>query len=217
MNKMKKPKIAAKIDDDGADQPPPARKTTVITAAIATSIFAAAGSATYFFGPMLFEQKPTGDISAPHIRPTGEAKGKPKDHESDKGNPKKKPIAHGKNGSGVDDEGEAREADATFVVRGEIGVFIPRPVIISLKPQGRIRYLKVGLAIETTPESEDAFIDAELRIIDILTSYLRAVEVAALEDPVAMARIREQIAHRVRFVIDPAPVNAVLITDFILS
>lgn len=112
-----------------------------------------------------------------------------------------------------DDGGE----NAGFRVTGGDGVFVMRPIVVTLKPQGRIRYLKVGLAVETTPESEAIFVDRELRIIDVVMSYLRAVPVSAIEDPIAMARIREQIGRRVSFIVDPAPVNAVLITDFILS
>lgn len=109
------------------------------------------------------------------------------------------------------------EGRSEFVIRGDVGVFIPRPIVVTLKPQGRVRYLKVGIAIETSTDADDAFFEREFRIIDMLNAYLRSVPIHAIEDPAAMARIREQIARRVRFAVDEAPVDAVLITDFILS
>lgn len=104
-----------------------------------------------------------------------------------------------------------------FRMQGEIGLYVPNDIVVTISPQGRARYLKIGLAVETTPESETIFIEQGLRIRDILNAYLRAVTLSALEDPSAMARLRAQIARRIALVVDPAPVNAVLITDFILS
>lgn len=106
---------------------------------------------------------------------------------------------------------------SSFVVRGDVAFYILRPMVVTIRPQGRVRYLRVALAIETTPEAEAAFFNHELSILDILNGYLRSLPVSVIEDPSAMTRVREQIARRVRFVVDDVPVNAVLITDFILS
>lgn len=135
----------------------------------------------------------------------------------------KKESGHAKTPKSKDDKKKksgddtADEQGSSFEVRGETGVFLLRTIVVTLRPQGRVRYLRVGLAVETSPDSEAAFVDRELRIADILNAYLRTVSVSALEDPAAMARIREQIARRIRFIVDDAPVNAILITDFILS
>ncbi len=106
---------------------------------------------------------------------------------------------------------------STFVIREDVAFYILRPIVVTLRPQGRARYLRVGLAIETAPDAEAAFFNRELSILDILNGYLRSLPLSVIEDPAAMSRIREQIARRVRFVVEDAPVNAILITDFILS
>ncbi len=218
---MSDKKEPPKEEATGDDAPAPGRKSGLLpTALAAAACCGAAGAASYMLAPAaLFSTKEAAsETAAPEAaapeHAAADQKHSDKKHAADK---KEKNGGHGKK----DDKNKSEDAGAAggtaFFVRGSTGVFAPRPIVVTLKPQGRIRYLKVILAIETTPESEHVFMDGELRIIDILTSYLRAVPVSALEDPAAMARIREQIARRVAFVVDPAPVNAVLITDFILS
>ena len=111
----------------------------------------------------------------------------------------------------------SESGSSKFHVTGGIGVFSPDPIVVSITPVGRVRYLKLGYVVETSPESGEVFIERQNRIKDTLNTYLRAINVAALEDPASMGRIREQIARRVAVVVDPAPVHSVLITDFILS
>lgn len=197
--------------------PADARKPNIIVLALAAAATCgAAGAASYMLAPAAFGSA----LQAPS-KPEHSSESGVKKHAADKPAAKKSNDNHGaKPNSKHKSEGDEAESDAgvsKFHVMGSTGVFELRPLVVSLKPQGRVRYLRVTLAIETTPESASAFIESDLRIIDILTSYLRAVPADAIEDPSAMARIREQIARRIAFIVDPAPVNAVLITDFILS
>ncbi|HBS35996.1 MAG TPA: hypothetical protein DEA50_13100 [Parvularcula sp.] len=222
---MSKPKKPKEEEASGEAGDAPAQKPRFLPIALAAAACCgAAGAAGYMLTPSSLFASPTAASGE-----QAEAESGDKPH-TDKKAPEKKHAAeksakegHDKKGGHDKKDGEKKTEDAgetgatAFFVKGETGVFAPRPIVVSLKPQGRIRYLKVILAVETTPESELAFMESELRIIDILTSYLRAVPVTALEDPAAMARIREQIARRIAFIVDPAPVNAVLITDFILS
>lgn len=120
--------------------------------------------------------------------------------------------------SDTDLESEASERGGSqFHITGDIGVFSPPPIVVSITPVGRVRYLKLGYVVETSPEYGEVFFQRENRIRDTLNIYLRAVNVGALEDPASMGRIREQISRRIALVVEPAPVHAVLITDFILS
>lgn len=199
----------------------PAKKRSIAAvAAVAAIICGATGAGAWFVAPNF--------LGGQHRATTaGKAeKDTPSDHgvetKGDHGVDKKIDSKKSKKAKKEIDAHASAEVDiasgaSSFSRRGDVGVFLPRPIVVSLSPQSRVRYLKVTLAIETTPDGEAAFMDNELRIIDALGSYLRAVPVDAIEDPSSMARIREQIARRVRFVVDPAPVHAVLITDFILS
>jgi len=204
--------------DEETTQKARMRPGVVVAALSAAAACGIAGAASYLVAPVAMNafapagaQKnlpPDAAAAAPAHAVATKAKA-PKSSHSEKSKAEKKGAAEKPLGDGNDNAG--------FRVTGGAGVFVMRPIIVTLKPQGRIRYLKVGLAVETTPESEDIFVDRELHIIDVVMSYLRAVPISAIEDPIAMARIREQISRRVAFVVDPAPVNAILITDFILS
>lgn len=113
--------------------------------------------------------------------------------------------------------GNAEEVVGKFTVRDGYGVYSPAQIVVSIRPSGRVRYLKLGYVVETSPDASQIFIERENRLRDTLNTYLRALDVATLEDPDFMGRIRAQLARRVSAVVEPAPVHSVLITDFILS
>ena len=192
------------------------KNSQLVTVAAATVTMTIAAGAGYFLFPYdrdsLSSVSESGHAqSEPDLSPDVSeqpAAGKKKSHE----NPKKRKVDERKNNSDGSD-GQS----SSFVVRGHLAFYVLRPIVVTLRPQGRVRYLRVGLAVETAPDAETAFVDRELNILDILNTYLRSLSITAIEDPAAMARIREQIARRIRFVVDDVPVNAVLITDFILS
>lgn len=215
---MRKPKSTSKPDDSaGAAAAEPARKKSLaIPAAAALAAAGAAGAASFYFLPESVlpasaKTEPSA-AAASHAPP-----GAKENHAKKEGGHEKAKKDKGKSKGEDEDKSPSDAQTSMFYVRGEIGVFVLRPIVVTLMPQGRVRYLKVSLAIETSPDAEDAFIGNELRLIDVLNGYLRAVPVSAIEDPAAMARIREQVARRIRFVMDESPVDAVLITDFILT
>ena len=55
------------------------------------------------------------------------------------------------------------------------------------------------------------------RILDVLNSYLRAIETASIEDPQAMARLRAQMLRRIQIVTGEGRVRDLLITEFVLN
>jgi flagellar FliL protein len=54
-------------------------------------------------------------------------------------------------------------------------------------------------------------------VIDVLNSYLRALEPGDLEDPSALTRIRSQMLRRVQVVAGLNKVNDLLIMEFVLN
>lgn len=122
---------------------------------------------------------------------------------------------------GAQGDGASAKCDtdcgAAFEVIGDIAYYKPEPLVVSIRPRARLRHLKIAVVVETSPDAEQIFRDNSLRIRDALTSYLRAVDPAALEDPDAFQEIRSAISLRISTVVRPAPVRAVLITDFILT
>jgi flagellar FliL protein len=55
------------------------------------------------------------------------------------------------------------------------------------------------------------------RILDVLNTYLRAVDVRDLEQPAAIARLRAQMLRRIQVVTGEGRVRDLLITEFILN
>jgi flagellar FliL protein len=55
------------------------------------------------------------------------------------------------------------------------------------------------------------------RVLDILNSYLRAIDIAILEDPGALITVRAQMLRRIQIVIGEDFVTDLLITEFVQS
>lgn len=96
--------------------------------------------------------------------------------------------------------------------------FVPvEPVMISLGTNGQTRFLRVSaqLEVEKARQAETQMILP--RVQDVLNSYLRAVDVAVLENPAAMVRLRAQMLRRVQMVAGEGRVRDILITEFVLN
>lgn len=180
------------------------RKPPLALIAACVAACGAGGAGVYFAAPAsLFSRERVAGASVEIATPAhGEKK-------------KKTNASHGARDEETKESGD--DASGRFRIVGETGVYTPEAIVISIRPSGRVRRLKLAIAVETDIDSEAAFLARDLRIRDALNTYLRAVDVAALEDPAAMDRIRAQIARRIELVVSPTPVRAVLITDFILS
>ena len=55
------------------------------------------------------------------------------------------------------------------------------------------------------------------RVLDTLNTYLRAVDVADLENPAALAKLRAQMLRRVQVVTGEGRVRDLLVTEFVLN
>lgn len=91
------------------------------------------------------------------------------------------------------------------------------PITVSLAPDQSARHLRFTAQIETAPEALAAVTAVKPRILDVLNGYLRAVDVAELESPAAMPRLRAQMLRRVQLVGGGEAVRDILITEFILN
>ena len=86
------------------------------------------------------------------------------------------------------------------------------PMIVSLGPRASRQ-----LRFRAQPEAQSDVSELMPRIVDVLNSYLRAVELAELENPVALIRIRAQMLRRVRLVTGGDGVRDLLITEFVFG
>lgn len=91
------------------------------------------------------------------------------------------------------------------------------PLVISLGPGARSKYLKISISLETSKTHEKSLNELSPRIRDVLNSYLRAVDESDLERPAGMTRLRAQMLRRLQLVSPQGAVNDILITDFVLT
>lgn len=96
--------------------------------------------------------------------------------------------------------------------------FVPlETIVVSLGPGAASTHLRFSAQVEVV---ENAVADVTLlspRILDVLNSYLRAIDAAAIEDPSAMAKLRAQMLRRIQIVTGEGRVRDLLITEFVLN
>lgn len=91
------------------------------------------------------------------------------------------------------------------------------PITISLPPGSSARHLRFTGQLEVDPERAAAVTQLMPRILDVLNTYLRAVEVRDLEQPASIPRLRAQMLRRIQVVTGEGQVRDLLITEFILN
>jgi len=116
------------------------------------------------------------------------------------------PLGPGHIGSS---QGEASASEAISFVSLD-------PMIISLA-SGRARHLRFSAQLEVGTAQAEEVERLRPRVMDVLNGYLRAVDVAELEDPAAMIRLRAQMLRRIQIVTGEGRVRDLLIVEFVLN
>ena len=91
------------------------------------------------------------------------------------------------------------------------------PITISLAGNKYVRHLRFRSQLEVNGTHQD---DVELilpRIVDVLNSYLRALDVTEFEEPQALAKLRGQMLRRVQVVAGQGRVRDLLVMEFVLN
>ncbi|MBB5516598.1 flagellar FliL protein [Rubricella aquisinus] len=114
--------------------------------------------------------------------------------------------------------GSAATESKVALSPGDRPVFVPIPQLtITFPPDGRTRMLRFTAELEVDRAYRDEVEALLPRINDVFNTYLRAVDLAELEAPSSMLRLRAQMLRRVQIVTGPGRVQDLLITEFILS
>ena len=96
--------------------------------------------------------------------------------------------------------------------------FVPLDtMVVSLGPDSGSEHLRFTAQVEVAAGAEADVTLLTPRILDVLNSYLRAIDTASIEDPQAMARLRAQMLRRVQIVTGEGRVRDLLITEFVLN
>ncbi len=96
--------------------------------------------------------------------------------------------------------------------------FIDMPrVIVPLGEQASAKHLAAQFVIETTREHSERIDKLKPRLMDMLNTYLRAVDEKELSEPSRFRQLQAQILRRAKLIAGDAAVRNVLIQEFILQ
>lgn len=96
--------------------------------------------------------------------------------------------------------------------------FVPLDtMVVSLGADSGSEHLRFTAQVEVVDAAVADVTLLKPRILDVLNSYLRAIDTASIEDPQAMARLRAQMLRRVQVVTGDGRVRDLLITEFVLN
>lgn len=116
-------------------------------------------------------------------------------------------------GSGEDHAGDETAPGPLMGV-----AFVPlETMVISLGPDSGSEHLRFTAQLEVVDAAATDVTTLKPRILDVINSYLRAIDTASIEDPHAMARLRAQMLRRIQVVTGEGRVRDLLITEFVLN
>lgn len=96
--------------------------------------------------------------------------------------------------------------------------FVPlETMVISLGPDSGSKHLRFTAQLEVVDSAAADVATLAPRILDVINTYLRAIDTASIEDPHAMARLRAQMLRRIQVVTGDGRVRDLLITEFVLN
>lgn len=111
-------------------------------------------------------------------------------------------------------EEEKKEIKDPF---GDIAFIEIDPMIISVDAQPERKLLRFRAQLEVPKAYEEDVTKVLPRVVDVLNSYLRALELSDIEDQAALTRLRAQMLRRVQVVTGQELVNDFLIMEFVLT
>ena len=121
-------------------------------------------------------------------------------------------------GSGTLKEEADAKASATKEDKALSVAFVAiDPLVISLPGADGRTHLRFTAQLEVPPDYVAEVEAIKPRVVDVLNGYLRAIDIAELEDPTTLMRLRAQMLRRVQVVTGPGRVRDLLIMEFVLS
>ncbi len=112
---------------------------------------------------------------------------------------------------------EPSATEAEIEALPDVGFVEIEPLVVSLGPDSRSRHLSFSAQLEVAAGYEEDVKKILPRVVDVLNSYLRAVDIAELENPSSLFRLRAQMLRRVQIVTGEGRVRDLLIMEFVLN
>ncbi|APZ52711.1 flagellar basal body-associated FliL family protein [Salipiger abyssi] len=91
------------------------------------------------------------------------------------------------------------------------------PLVISMGSTANLHHLRFRASLEVPPAYAADVTTLQPRIMDVLNTYLRALEPADIEAPGALIKLRSQILRRLQLVAGEGRVRDLLIMEFVLT
>lgn len=91
------------------------------------------------------------------------------------------------------------------------------PLVISLGTGRDLAHLRFSGHLEVQEGSEEIVLALMPRVLDVLNSYLRAIDPVDLAEPSKLIRYRAQMLRRIQLVIGDDRVKDLLIAEFVLN
>lgn len=95
--------------------------------------------------------------------------------------------------------------------------FLPlEQVVVTLGRGSDLRQLALTAQLEVEPNAIDTVALLMPRVVDVMSTYLRAVDASLVEDPASMLRLRAQMLRRIQVVTGEGMVRDLLVSEFIV-
>ncbi|WP_298437055.1 flagellar basal body-associated protein FliL [uncultured Jannaschia sp.] len=109
------------------------------------------------------------------------------------------------------------ESDTGSVASSSLTFLELEPIIVSIGGPGSIRNLRFRASLQIAPDADSLARSLQPRMMDIATTYLRAVPMDMLEEPTSLIRIRAQLLRRFQMLTGPDAVEDLLVSEFVMT
>ncbi|MEP1767140.1 MAG: flagellar basal body-associated FliL family protein [Sulfitobacter sp.] len=118
---------------------------------------------------------------------------------------------------GEEDTHASEEMEEIADPFGDIAFVAVEPMVISVDSSSERRLLRFRAQLEVPKAYQEDVTLLLPRVVDVLNSYLNALEISDLENQSALMRLRAQMLRRVQVVTGRDRVNDFLIMEFVLT
>lgn len=91
------------------------------------------------------------------------------------------------------------------------------PLVVNIRSSTKYQLLRFVAQLEVKPEHQADIEQLKPRIVDVMNTYLNALEAAKFEDPIALIKLRSQLLRRMQIVTGQGRISDLLIMEFILQ
>ncbi|MEN8892706.1 flagellar basal body-associated FliL family protein [Planktotalea arctica] len=91
------------------------------------------------------------------------------------------------------------------------------PLIVNIRSSSKYQLLRFVGQLEVKPEHAADIEALKPRLMDVMNTYLNALEAARFEDPIALIKLRAQLLRRMQIITGRDRIEDLLIMEFILQ